>query len=117
MDWETVIMDINGIWILILGILALPGGAVITRWMSPIGSKTLGLLGGVLGGLIGLALLEVIAGLPTYVTPLISNVDAFGAAVVSFFLVSATSAAVGLLINWLLNSAQTRNRADELLAE
>lgn len=110
-------MDINGIWILILGILALPGGAVITRWMSPIGNKTWGLLAGVLGGIIGLAFLEVIAGLPAYLKPAIQGVDALGGAVVSFFLVSAASAAVGLLVNWLLNSMQTRNRADEALSE
>jgi hypothetical protein len=109
-------MDINGIWILILGILALPGGAIITRWMSPIGVKTLGLLAGLLGGILGLALLEVIAGLPAYIKPAVAGVDALGAAIVSFFLVSATSAAVGLLVNWLLSSTQTRNR-EEALAE
>jgi len=110
-------MNINGIWILILGILALPGGAIITRWMSPIGVKTLGLLAGLLGGILGLALLEVIAGLPTYIKPAISGVDALGGAIVSFFLVSVTSAAVGLLVNWLVSSTQTRNRAEEALVE
>lgn len=108
-------MDINGIWILILGILALPGGAIITRWMSPIGVKTLGLLAGLLGGILGLALLEVIAGLPAYIKPAITGVDALGGAIVSFFLVSATSAAVGLLVNWLLSSTQTRNREEALV--
>ena len=108
-------MDINGIWILILGILALPGGAIITRWMSPIGVKTLGLLAGLLGGILGLALLEVIAGLPAYIKPAIAGVDALGGAIVSFFLVSATSAAVGLLVNWLLSSTQTRNREEALV--
>jgi hypothetical protein len=117
-DWEKDwTMDINGIWILILGILALPGGAIITRWMSPIGRKTLGLLAGVLGGLIGLAILEVIAGLPAYIEPAIKGVDALGGAIVSFFLVSATSAAVGLLVNWLVSSTQTRSRAEEALVE
>lgn len=110
-------MDINGIWILILGILALPGAAVITRWMSPIGSKALGLLAGVLGGILGLVFLEIIAGLPAYIKPAIPGVDALGGAVVSFFLVSATSAAVGLLVNWLRYSMQTRNRAEEALTE
>ncbi len=110
-------MDINGIWIAIFGILALPGAAVITRWMSPVGNKRLGLLAGVLGGLIGIALLEVIAGLPAYIKPAIEGVDALGAAVVSFFLVSATSAAVGLLVNWLFYSMQSRNRSDEAFAE
>ena len=110
-------MDINGIWILILGILALPGGAIITRWMSPIGRKTLGTLAGVLGGIIGLAFLEVIAGLPDYFPPAIKGVDALGAAIVSFFLVSATSAAVGLLVVWLSSSMRAGNRADEALVE
>jgi hypothetical protein len=116
--WEKdCIMDINGIWIAILGILALPGGAVITRWMSPIGRKTLGLLAGVLGGIIGLIFLEVIAGLPAYFPPAIKGVDALGAAIVSFFLVSATSAAVGLLVVWLSSSIRTRSRAEEALVE
>jgi hypothetical protein len=110
-------MDINGIWILILGILALPGGAIITRWMSPIGSKTRGLLAGLLGGIIGFAILEVIAGLPAYIKPAIQGVDALGGAVVSFFLVSATSAAVGLLVNWLFYALQPRNSREEALAE
>jgi hypothetical protein len=110
-------MDINGIWILIMGMLALPGAAVITRWMSPVGNKTWGLLAGLLGGIIGLAILEVIAGLPAYIKPAIPGVDALGGAIVSFFLVSATSAAVGLLVNWLLASAQSRNRTEEAFAE
>jgi len=110
-------MDINGIWILILGILALPGGVVITRWMSPIGYKTWGTLAGLLGGIIGIGLLEIIAGLPAYITPAIPDVDAFGAAVVSFFAVSAVSAAIGLLVNWLLSSMQARSAAEEALAE
>jgi hypothetical protein len=110
-------MDINGIWILILGILALPSGAIIARWMSPIGRKTLGMLAGILGGIIGIAFLELIAGLPAYIEPAIKGVDALGGAIVSFFLVSATSAAVGLLVNWLFSSMQTRNRAEEALVE
>ena len=110
-------MDINGIWILILGVLALPGGAIITRWMSPIGSKTWGLWAGVLGGLLAIALLEVIAGLPDLIPPLVQGVDAFSAAVVSFFTVSAASAAVGLLVNWLIAPAQRRNEPEEALAE
>jgi hypothetical protein len=94
-------MNINGIWMLILGILALPAGAIITRWMSPIGSKTWGLLGGSLGGVIGLVILELLGGIDAPPSlPVISAVDAFDAAVVSFFGVSAFSAAVGLLINW-----------------
>ncbi len=108
-------MDINGFWILIMGILALPGGALITRWMSPIGVKTLGLLAGLLGGILGIVLMEVIAGLPAYIKPLIPGVDALAGAFVSFFLVSATSAAVGLLVNWLLTSAQPRNREEALI--
>ncbi len=111
-------MDINGIWILVFGILALPGGAIITRWMSPIGRKTLGMLAGFLGGIIGLVILEVLAGLPAYITPAIKGVDALGGAVVSFFLVSATSASVGLLVNWLASAMQTRNnRTEEALVE
>ncbi|HEY7357537.1 MAG TPA: hypothetical protein VH590_13760 [Ktedonobacterales bacterium] len=110
-------MDINGIWILILGILALPGGAIITRWMSPIGSKTLGMLAGLLGGIIGIVILEVIAGLPAYIPPAIHGVDALGGAIVSFFLVSATSAAVGLLVNWLRYAAQGSNRREEVFVE
>jgi hypothetical protein len=110
-------MDLNGIWILILGILALPGGAVITHWMSPIGQKTWGMLAGLLGGILGLVLLEVIAGGLAGIQPLVQNVDAFGAAVVSFFTVSAASAAVGLLVNWFLYSMQHRNRTEEALAE
>ncbi|HEY7349675.1 MAG TPA: hypothetical protein VH599_15270 [Ktedonobacterales bacterium] len=111
-------MDINGIWILILGILALPGAAVITRWMSPVGNKAMGLLAGILGGIIGIVVLEVIAGLPAIMKPAIAGVDALGAAVVSFFLVSAASASAGLLVNWLLYSMQTRNNSpEEALAE
>ena len=110
-------MDINGIWIVILGILALPGGAVITRWMSPIGRKTIGLVAGALGGIIAIVLLEVIAGLPQYITPVVSGVDAFAAAVVSFFTVSAASAAVGLLVNWAIQSLQTRSEPEEAFAE
>jgi hypothetical protein len=110
-------MDINGIWILILGILALPGGAIITRWMSPVGNKALGMAAAVLGGIIGLVILEVIAGLPDYIEPAIHGVDALGGAVVSFFLVSASSAAVGLLVNWLRASMQSGNRREEALVE
>ncbi len=110
-------MDINGIWIVIFGILALPGAAVITRWMSPVGNKRWGLLAGLLGGIIGLALLVVIAGLPAYIKPAIAGADALSAAIISFFLVSATSAAVGLLVNWLIFSMQARNRPDEALIE
>lgn len=110
-------MDINGIWILILGILALPGGAIITRWMSPIGKKALGMLAGLLGGIIAIVILEIIAGLPDYFQPAIKGVDALGGAIVSFFLVSAASGAVGLLVNWLVSSTRTRNRVEEALAE
>ncbi len=94
-------MNLNGIWILILGILALPAGAIITRWMSPIGAKTWGLIGGLVGGVIGLVIIEILGGIDAPPSlPVISAVDALDAAVVSFFAVSAFSAAVGLLINW-----------------
>ncbi len=110
-------MNVNGIWILILGILALPGAAVITRWMSPIGKKNIGLVAGVFGGILAIALLEVISGGINGITPLVAGVDAFSAAVVSFFTVSAASAAVGLLVNWALHSLQSRNGAEEAFAE
>jgi hypothetical protein len=109
-------MNINGIWILILGILALPAGAIITRWMSPVGAKTWGLLGGLLGGVIGLVLLEILGGIDAPPSlPAISAVDATDAAVVSFFGVSAFGAAVGLLINWSVYLA--KNRENSSLAE
>ena len=96
-------MNVTGISILILGILALPGGAVITRWMSPIENKRWGLAAGAVGGLLGIALLEVIAGGLTAVTqPLIQGVDAFSGSIAGFFAVSAVSAAIGLLVNWLI---------------
>ena len=110
-------MDINGFWIAVLGVVALPGGAIITRWMSPVGQKTIGMLAGLLGGIIAIGLLEVLAGLPHYITPLISGVDAFGAAVVSFFTVSAASAAIGLLVNWAVSSWQSGSESEEALAE
>lgn len=110
-------MNITGVWILVMGILALPGGAVITRWMSPIGSKAWGLIAGIIGGLIGIALLEVIAGGITGITPLIPGEDAFSVAVLSFLGVSAASAAIGLLVNWLLNSFQNRSNSEEAYAE
>jgi hypothetical protein len=104
-------MNINGVWILILGILALPSGAIITRWMSPIGVKTWGLIGGFVGGLIGLAIVEILGGIDAPpALPAISAVDATDAAVVSFFAVSAFGAAVGLLINWSIYAAK---RPDE----
>ena len=110
-------MNVTGIWILIMGILALSGGAIITRWMSPIGIKTWGLIAGVIGGIAGIVLLEVIAGGINGINPLIAGEDAFSVAVLSFFGISATSAAVGLLVNWLLNSFQTRNENEEAFAE
>jgi hypothetical protein len=110
-------MDINGIWILILGILALPGGMVITRWMSPIGNKTWGMIAAVLGGILAIALLEVIAGLSAVLPPAVHGVDALSAAVVSFFTVSAASAAVGLLVNWLISFMHNRGEPEEALAE
>ncbi len=110
-------MDINGIWIVILGILALPGGALITRWMSPIGFKAGGFLAGVLGGIIGIGLMLIVAGLPAYIKPAIPDVDALGAAIVSFFAVSAISASVGLLFNWLNYFIRTRSESNEALAE
>lgn len=111
-------MGINGIWILIMGILALPGGMVITRWMSPIGNKTWGMLAAVLGGFLAIGLLEVIAGgLSAIRQPLIQGTDALSAAIVSFFTVSAASAAVGLLVNWLISFTQNRGGSEEALAE
>lgn len=110
-------MNVTGIWILIMGILALPGGAIITRWMSPIGVKTWGLIAGVIGGLIGIALLEVIAGGISGVKPLIPGEDAFSVAVLAFLGVSAASATIGLLVNWLLNSFQSRGNSEEAYAE
>lgn len=109
-------MNINGIWILILGILALPAGAIITRWMSPIGNKTWGLIGGLLGGVIGLVIMEILGGIDAPPSlPVISAVDALDAAVVSFFAVSAFGAAVGLLINWGIYAA--KNSGNDSFAE
>jgi hypothetical protein len=110
-------MNVTGVWILIMGILALPGGAIITRWMSPIGAKAWGLMAGIIGGLIGIVLLEVIAGGVSGVKPLIPGEDAFSVAVLAFFGVSAASAAIGLLVNWLINSFQNRNGSEEVYAE
>ena len=110
-------MNVTGIWILIMGILALPGGAIITRWMSPIGAKTWGLIAGVIGGFVGIALLQVIAGGITGIKPLIAGEDAFSVAVLSFLGISAASAAIGLLVNWLLNSFQNRSETEEAFAE
>ena len=109
-------MNINGIWMLILGILALPAGAIITRWMSPIGNKTWGLIGGLIGGIVGLVIMEILGGIDAPPSlPAISAVDAMDAAVVSFFAVSAFGAAVGLLINWGIYAA--KNPGDNSLAE
>ena len=117
-DWEnTRNMGINGIWIAIMGILALPGGAIITRWMSPIGSKAWGMIAGVLGGLLGIALLEVLGGNLAGIPPVIPGADAFTVAVLSFLGVSAASAAIGLLLNWLLYSWQHKNEMEERFAE
>jgi hypothetical protein len=104
-------MNLNGIWMLLAGIiLGLPAAAIVTRWMSPIGAKTWGLIGGIVGGLIGLVIVEVLAGIDAPpALPVISSVDAFSAAVVSFFGVSAFGAAVGLLINWSIYLARHPN--------
>lgn len=110
-------MNVTGIWILVMGILALPGAALITRWMSPIGAKTWGLLAGLIGGLAGILVLEVIAGGLYGITSPIAGEDAFSVAVLSFFGVSAASAAVGLLVNWLINLWQARSENQEALPE
>ena len=111
-------MNINGIWILILGILALPAGAIITRWMSPIGNKTWGLIGGVIGGVIGLVIMEILGGIDSPPSlPVISAVDAMDAAVVSFFAVSSFGAAVGLLINWSIYAVKNPGDNNSLAEE
>jgi hypothetical protein len=111
-------MNVNGITILIFGILALPGGAIITRWMSPIENKRWGLAAGTLGGLLAIALLVVIGGgLTAIPQPLIQGVDALTGGVASFFAVSAASAAVGLLVNWLIYFLENRHEPEEALAE
>ncbi len=111
-------MGVNGIWIAVMGILfALPSGAIITRWMSPIGSKTWGLIAGVIGALLGIALLEVLGGNIAGLPPVIPGADAFTVAVLSFLGVSAASAAIGLLVNWLLYSWQHRSEMEESFVE
>jgi hypothetical protein len=110
-------MGVNGIWIAIMGILALPGGAIITRWMSPIGSKAWGMIAGVIGALLGIVLLEILGGDIAGIPSVIPGADAFTVAVLSFFGVSAASAAIGLLVNWLLYSWHHRSEMEERFAE
>jgi len=114
---RAISMGVNGIWILLMGIVALFGGAVITGWMSPIGSKTWGRIAGAIGGLLGIVLLEVLAGNVGGAVAVIPGEDAFSVAVLSFLGVSATSAAIGLLVNWLLASWQRRPETEESFIE
>src|ERR1051326_3049206 len=106
-------MNVTGMWILVMGILALPGAALITRWMSPIGAKTWGMIAGLGGGIAGILLLEVFAGGLYGVTSPIAGEDAVSVALLSFFGVSAFAAAVCLLALWLINAWQTRNEHQE----
>lgn len=110
-------MTVTGIWILVMGILALPGAALMTRWMSPIGAKTWGMLAALGGGIAGILLLEVIAGGLYGITSPIAGEDAVSVALLSFFGVSAVSAAVGLLVLWLINVWQTRSEDQDALRE
>jgi hypothetical protein len=119
MHWlgEHRAMNVTGMWILVMGILALPGAALITRWMSPIGAKTWGMIAGLCGGIAGILLLEVLAGGLYGITSPIAGEDAVSVALISFLGVSAASAAVGLLVNWLINVWQTRSKDQEALEE
>jgi hypothetical protein len=85
--------------------------------MSPVGNKTWGMLAGLRGGIAGILLFEVIAGGLYGLTSPIAGEDAVSVALIGFLGVSAVSAAVGLLVNWLLTLWQSRGEDQDALAE